>query len=221
MENALWRQTLYLPGEGKEYFPRVVEAVANYVRDTGLQRVLVFTSDGKGALALADALQETKAQVIAVTFPATQKFATPEKGVAQVAIDGETHSRLASKGVSVVRSTLPFGDILIPGSPDVKLSAIHHTLRLFGGGMMLCVQAVVIACDSGCLEPGEEVISVAADTAIVAAASGKWALFSPSEGMEIREIICKPRSLRLTRAPRYEQADSAEETEPSTDQGDE
>ena len=57
MANALWRQTLYLPGEGKEYFTRVVEAVANYVRETGLQKVLVFTSDGNGALALADALQ--------------------------------------------------------------------------------------------------------------------------------------------------------------------
>jgi len=221
MANALWRQTLYLPGEGKEYFPCVVEAVANYVRETGLQKVLVFTLDGKGALALADALHETKAQVVAVTFPATQKFAIPDKGVIQVTIDSEMYSSLASKGVSVVRSTLPFGDILIPGSPDVKLSAIHHTLRLFGGGMTLCVQAVVIACDSGCLELGEEVISVAADTAIVAAASGKWALFSPSDGMEIREIICKPRCLRLTRAPRYEEASSVGEMEPSTGQDDE
>jgi len=222
MENALWRQTLYLPGEGKEYFPQVIEAVRNHVRETDVQKVLVFTSDGEGALALADALQGTESQVIAVTFPATQKFAVPEKGVTRVTIKDEVSTKLASKGVRLVRSILPFGDVLIPGSPDVKLAAIHHTLSLFGGGMTLCVQAIVIACDSGYLEPGEEVISVAADTAIVATASGKWALFSPFEGMEIREILCKPRLLKLTRAPRYkgEEASPAGEAKPDANQND-
>ncbi|MCR4427189.1 MAG: hypothetical protein NUW23_13570 [Firmicutes bacterium] len=127
----------------------------------------------------------------------------------RVTIKDEVSAELASKGVALVRSILPFGDVLIPGRPDVKLAAIHHTLSLFGGGMALCVQAVIVACDSGYLEPGEEVISVAADTAIVAAASGQWAFFSPFEGMEIREIICRPRLLKLTRAPRHEEVDPA------------
>ncbi|MCR4427190.1 MAG: hypothetical protein NUW23_13575 [Firmicutes bacterium] len=71
MENALWRQTIYLPGEGEEYFPHVIEAVRDYVRETHLHTVLVFTSDGKGASDLADALHGTESRVIAVTFPAT------------------------------------------------------------------------------------------------------------------------------------------------------
>lgn len=211
MGNAVWRQTLYLPGEGKEYFPRVIDVVRNHVLETGLRKVLVFTSDGKGALDLAEALEGTESQVIAITFPATQKLAIPEKGVTRVSINNEVSTKLASKGVKLVRSILPFGDVLIPGNPDVKLETIHHTLSLFGGGMTLCVQAVIIACDSGYVEPGEEVISVAADTAIVATASGKWALFSPFEGMEIREILCKPRLLKLTREPRYRGAEPARE----------
>lgn len=49
-----------------------------------------------------------------------------------------------------------------------------------------------MGCDSGCAEPGEEVIAMSADTAIVATACQKRWLFHPEKGMRIKEILCKP-----------------------------
>lgn len=44
--------------------------------------------------------------------------------------------------------------------------------------------------------------------------------FSPFESMEVREILCKPRLLKLTWAPRYKGADPAGETKRDADQND-
>lgn len=44
--------------------------------------------------------------------------------------------------------------------------------------------------------------------------------FSPFEGMEVREILCKPRLLKLTWAPRYKGADPAGEMKRDADQND-
>ena len=52
----------------------------------------------------------------------------------------------------------------------------------------------------------EEVVSCSADTAIVASGSFKRLMFSPFEGMEIKEIICKPRNLTMTRKGKYEES---------------
>lgn len=55
--------------------------------------------------------------------------------------------------------------------------------------MQLCIQAILLACDWGKVAPDEEIISLSADTAILATASTSTLIFSPYEGMEIREII--------------------------------
>ena len=77
---------------------------------------------------------------------------------------------------------------------------------------------MIVACDSGYLEPGEEVISVAAGTAIVTAESGKLSPFPLFGGMEIREIPCKPRLPKSTRAPRYREPDAVQGMESDDDQ---
>lgn len=79
------------------------------------------------------------------------------------------------------------------------MATINETLTLFSGGMRLCVQAIIMATESGSLEPGETVIALSADTAIVARATLKSLLFDNEEGMEIYEIICKPRLLTISR----------------------
>ncbi|RAK12636.1 hypothetical protein C8C77_10763 [Halanaerobium saccharolyticum] len=98
---------------------------------------------------------------------------------------------------------MPFKDIIIPEAKDVKLSAIINTFSLFGGGMQLCVEAIIMAFEQGFIEKREEVIACSADTAIVATGSYKRLMFSPYEGMEIKEIICKPRDLTITRNKVY------------------
>lgn len=106
--------------------------------------------------------------------------------------------RLESEGIQVIRGTAPFAEnFFIPGVRDPKLEGIRYALQLISSGLHLCIQAVTMATDAGIIEPGEEVIAMSADTAIVAKAASSRYLFHPIQGMEIREIVCKPRHLTL------------------------
>ena len=71
--------------------------------------------------------------------------------------------------------------------------AMANALRVFGQGIKVCVEIIMMACDGGCLGIGEKVIAIAgtnvgADTAVVATAAPSTMLTS----LRIHEIICKP-----------------------------
>ncbi len=72
---------------------------------------------------------------------------------------------------------------------------IANTLKIFGQGMKVAVEIVIMAADAGLIPIDKEVISIAgtrrgADTAIVVKPAHSHDIFD----MEIREIICMPRS---------------------------
>ncbi|MGE5507290.1 MAG: hypothetical protein ACM3RP_02200 [Chitinophagales bacterium] len=196
-------KVVYFEGEGKPFLPGTVRAVVDYLRaNEGLRRVVVFTAEGDGPLALASALAGTGVQVIATTFPYGQPARADAEGAERIVtgiVDEEVRGKLVDAGVQIVQGVLPFQDILIPGAYDPKMQAIIHTLRLFGGGTELCIQATVMACDAGAVQHGEEIVAMAADTALRVVAARKAVMFSPFEGLEVREIICRPRRLPVTR----------------------
>jgi len=55
-----------------------------------------------------------------------------------------------------------------------------------------------MACDHGAVPANEEVVVCAADTALVVKAAHEADVFTPW-GLEIREIIAKPRRLTITK----------------------
>lgn len=72
---------------------------------------------------------------------------------------------------------------------------------MISGALPLCVNAVLMAmaCSTGKMDPGEEVISFASDTVIVAVAAIHPFMLHPGEGFELREIPCRSRVLTHTR----------------------
>jgi hypothetical protein len=71
---------------------------------------------------------------------------------------------------------------------------VAHTLRIFGEGMKVACEIVLMAADAGLIESGSDVISVGgtsrgADTAIVVKPVNVNSFFD----MKVKEIICKPR----------------------------
>ncbi|MDI6871941.1 MAG: hypothetical protein QME79_11465 [Bacillota bacterium] len=193
----------YFDGEGREYLPLTVKAVVKYLKaHPDVQKVIVFTAEGEGPLALKKAARGMDVKVIAVTYPFGQSFkadADRDDMVVTGIVDQSIRAKLKSQDVEIVQGSMPFQDIMIPGSSDPKIQTIIHTLRLFGGGTVLCIQAAVMACDAGVVAPGEEVVAMAADTALVLRAARKLTMFHPSEGMDVKEIICKPRTFTVTR----------------------
>jgi len=77
---------------------------------------------------------------------------------------------------------------------------INETLRLLCPGFRVCIETALMAADSGEIPINQETIVMAGterglDTAVVIKPSYSVKMFDLYEGMEIREIICKPRTM--------------------------
>lgn len=203
MKQGVSVPTFYFEDEGRQHMKRTAQLAAKRGKDLSVRHYVVFTRDGSGATALKQRLKGANAAVIAVSFPYKHLLQVPGasgeyRETPPETSDPETVNRLTDEGIQLVRGTAPFVEsFFIPGVRDPKLEGIRYALQLISSGLHLCIQAVTMAADAGAIEPGEEVIAMSADTAIVAKASSSRYLFHPNQGMEIREVICKPRQLTL------------------------
>ncbi|MGE5590125.1 MAG: hypothetical protein ACM3ZA_05855 [Bacillota bacterium] len=203
MKQGISVTTFYFEDEGRHHMKKAAQLAAKRGKDLAIKHFVVFTRDGEGAVLLKDLLQPSDASVVAVTFPYKHPLFVPDESgeyrdlIPETSVP-KTVKYLTDRGIELVRGTAPFTEgFFIPGVRDPKLEGIRYALQLFSSGLHLCVQAVAMATDAGAIEPGDEVIAMSADTAIVARASSSRYVFHPTEGMEIREIICKPRQLTL------------------------
>jgi hypothetical protein len=163
-----------------------------------IDTIVIFTGIGEGPeIAIKEfcslaTFQDIK--IIAVTFPYGQRF----KDGKQVEISSEIRNLLEENHVPLIRAHLPFNPITAHyrnhGILGQDLTLIGNALSIFGGSMSLCVQAAVMACDAGCLEIGEHVISMTSDTAIIVRTAPTECLLTD---LIVREILCKPLFLTI------------------------
>ncbi|AZR72091.1 hypothetical protein BBF96_01000 [Anoxybacter fermentans] len=200
---VLKKSIYYFQQEGKQNKENVLKIVIETAQQNQqIKKIIVFTSDGEIALKLKKQLPNH--QIIAVTFPYMKQFKIKKDKDYYETIIPETSKKevqnnLKKEGIILLQGVLPFEDIIIPYNSDTKIQTINYTLSLFGGGMKLCVEALIVATDSGAVEPGEEAIVMSADTAIIATGSRKEWLFHPVYGMQIKEILCKPINFNITK----------------------
>ncbi len=198
------RSIVYFSAEGAENRKQTITLAAERARELGLGSLVIFTSQGEGAYEALEVLGSAGPKVVAVTYPSEKVFYQRKKDSDEleelrVGVPEDREKELEARGAVIVRAALPFAEIFVaPGTTDPKLAAIRGTLDLFGGGMTLCVQAVLMACDKGAVRGEEEIVACAADTAVVVKACHEEDLFTPW-GLEIREVIAKPRLLTITK----------------------
>jgi hypothetical protein len=157
-----------------------------------------MTFRGEGALLAYHELIDEDVTIIAVLFPPTYRV---------VSKDTVTYSEIPEKirkffkgvDVRVIRTRLPFDEITGAESHNKEMSALKKTLSIFGGSMPLAIQAVLQATDSGEVCSGEQVIAITSDTALVITASTTKDFISPMAGLQVNEIICKPRLFTIAR----------------------
>lgn len=203
------RPTYYFYSEGRDNLDKTIQLVCKRVKlMKHIKKVLVFTSDGEGAFKIRELLDDN-IQIIAATFPYKMPFyITDEDGTKKEVFPGTSHREnrqaLIDRDIHLIQGVMALQDIPVPGSltSDTKVKTINSTLSIISGGLKLCIEAILMASDSGYVEQGEEVISFSADTAVVATGCRKDRLFHPEEGLEIREIICKPRKLSILHMPK-------------------
>lgn len=192
----------YFPDEGRHHRLATFRACRARLKAGDIKKLVIFTLDGAAVLEALKTLGLVKPQIIAVSFPPETRPAKDEAAPPiQAGITGEMYTRLRNANVTIVQGTMPLREIVIPNDRDVKIEAIRRTLWLMSGGVELCIEGVLMACDAGWVLPGEVVMACSADTAITARASRTSRLLTD---FEIQEIICKPRRLTITRRALYE-----------------
>jgi hypothetical protein len=195
MTSGFQYPTEYFLQEGKANIAACLQATFAAALAHQVGKVVIFTSAGRGVLMALDEYrsrdQYSHIQLAAVTFPSQTQFT--EGDPAEHSISEETQRILDSSNVPVVRAHLPFHPIRAHyeghGVLGQDFSLIGNALRIFGGSMSLCVQAVLMASDAGFVKLGEHVLAMTSDTSILVRAAGTDRFLTD---LIVREVICKP-----------------------------
>jgi len=108
--------------------------------------------------------------------------------------------------VKVIQATDISGSLEASMSRDLGISPYKHIFKealfLLSPGIKVAVFASMTAADSGKIPTDEEIIAMGGtetglDSSILLEPSYSDRVFNKEKGMEIREIICKPQSMKL------------------------
>jgi hypothetical protein len=195
--NSFTSAITYFPSEGRSHLDECLRLAFASARKHDLKKLVIFTARGEG-LKLALNLQGEDESIgdislVGVTFPCGKSFTDADRNPLAVEIDAVDRKYFREKGVALVTANMPLDPIRAKfkehGVLGQDSGLIANALGIFGGGLTLCVQAILMACDAGEIEIGEHVVAMSADTAIVARAAPTAQLLTE---LIVREIICKP-----------------------------
>jgi uncharacterized protein len=222
-DNEKW--VCYFDRPGPANTRKTLECSMRRAQELGIKTVVLASLRGVSASLAVELMKGTGLKIIAVTIPPgafwvvdsltndlwrdlpefkKQKEEWIEAGLERVRMDmdEDTESRLKEQGVIVVRGTIPFYGIGTSLTGRFKgLSYEQYfteALRLISGGMIVCVEAVIMAADANVITTDEEAVvaagtSMGLDTAVVIRPSTSLTFCDPATGLEIREIIAIPR----------------------------
>jgi hypothetical protein len=185
-----------------------MEATFVYCRDHEIGAIVIYTSNGEGpCLAVERFLNKPEfasIRLVAVTPPANRPYvANPqrpvkEREVVRAGVFGERRKHLIDANVPIVSARLPFRSVLAPDDqtrPALSLDpmqTVDHAFGVLGGGFSFCIQVALMACDAGVVRHGERVAVMSADTAMVVIACQSESFLSPTDGLLVEHIICRP-----------------------------
>jgi len=199
----------YFDGEGRKNLASVIKVIRRRLsKDATLRglKLVILTGYGEGPARAYNMLEEFEPRIIAVTFPPDYTFKIGDE-IYKPQIDPKLKKFFDGVGIKVLTGRLPFDRIEGMEGHNRDMQLVRNALTIFGGGVVLCVQAVLQACDMGELQIGEQVIAISGDWAVLATASTTAAAFTRERGFTIGEIFCKPNRFDLCRiAPISENA---------------
>ena len=175
------------PGQGNtEETLRIARARAE---ELGIKTIVVATTAGDTAARSVEVFEGMR--VIAVTHVAGMREANTQE------FTDENRQKVESKGGIVLTTGHAFTGIGGAMRKKFQMSllgdVIANTLRIFGQGMKVVPEIVLMAADAGLVRTDEEVIAIAgtgrgADTAVVLKPVNTSDFFD----LKVSEILCKP-----------------------------
>ena len=177
-------QIVYFEKPGKENTGEVISLVLSRAKARNIRRVVVASTRGNTAKSFCEAVEGHDINLVVV--PWQFGFKVDDHPFPQELIEELRRKKhLVHFGTMLFHTTDLYG-VNVP-------QALANILRVFGQGIKVCIEIIMMACDGGCIGIGEKVIVAAgtasgADTAVIATAAPSTKIGS----LRIHEIICKP-----------------------------
>ena len=174
----------YFENQGEENTSKTLALALDRADKRNIDKIVLASTRGNTAEALMEMLKDKAIQLIVVPWQYGFKQAGNPFPQEQV-------QKIRSQGHAVHFGTMLFHTDHLYGNNTPQ--ALANLLRIFGQGIKVVVEIVMMTCDGGLIEQGEKVVVISgthtgADTAVVATAATSNRI--PS--LKINEIICKP-----------------------------
>ncbi len=181
----------YFEKPGPDNTSRCLEIARKAVRE-GIRHVVVASTCGDTGAAMAEALADTKANVVVVTHSAG--FKSPS----DLELSEANRKKILEAGGKIYTGTILTHSIETSLATQFQgvfpTTLIALTLRRLGQGVKVVCEIVMEACDAGLIPEREEVLAIAgtgrgADTVAIlrSAASKRF------HELKVLEILAKPR----------------------------
>ncbi len=181
--------TVYFTNPGKENTSEAFRVARERAAELGIKKIIVPSTSGPTALAAMEAFKGFR--VIIVTHEAGFK----EPNINE--FPEEIRRQVQERGGTVITVTHAFGGLSMAMrkkfNTHVIGDIIANTLRIFGQGMKVACEILLMAADAGAVRTDEQVVSMGGsasgvDTAIVCKPVNAQRFFE----LRIQEILCKP-----------------------------
>ena len=179
----------YFENPGPENTEETFRIANRRAKELGIRTIIIASTIGASAIRAVEVFKGLKVIVIShstgIREPNIQEF------------NDENRRLVESKGGIILTTTHTFSGISRAMRKKFDTVAtediIANTLRIFGHGMKVACEIVMMATDCGLVRTDEEIIAIAgrkngADTAVVLKAVNSHDFFD----LKIREILCKP-----------------------------
>ncbi len=181
---------VYFDKPGKENTDTVMEVVRRRAQELGIKTVVVASQRGYTAEKAVRALDGMKIIVVAGFYAPTME------NIAETFTNCD--EKLVRSKATVLLATHLFaglqGAMRKKFSNAIEGEIVASTLRMFGAGVKVGIECVVMAADAGLVRTDEDVIAFGgtrsgADSAVVLRPVNSQDFFD----LKVKEILCKPR----------------------------
>jgi hypothetical protein len=175
---------VYFEKPGETNTEQVVRLVLDKAKQKNINKIVVASTRGNTARTISAAVEGK--DITLVVIPWQFGFKGKENPFAP-----ELVKELREQKHTVHFGTMLFHTTDLYGTNTPQ--ALANILRVFGQGIKVCIEIIMMACDGGCVGIGEKIIAVGgtrygADTAVIATAAPSTRLAT----LRIHEILCKP-----------------------------
>ncbi len=175
---------VYFENKGQENTQEVINLSLKRAKDRKIKKIVLASTRGGTAESFLEQVNGREIQLIVVPW----QYGFKKEGNP---FPLELVEKIRAENHVVHFSTMLFHTNNLYGNETPQ--ALANILRIFGQGIKVVVEIIMMVCDGGLIDAGEKVIAVSgthagADTAVVATAANSNRINT----LKINEIICKP-----------------------------